>query len=260
MPPGLPGIPRPPIQNPGFLGRGVFAVGAGDGGGPRVRVFYDLRGGQATDIFAYDPGFRGGVRVALADLTGDGTPDLVTAPGPGMPPLIRVFDGRVTVTDLVVESPLGLAPRLYANLEARSLDLGLVTRTFSFGNITGKVDARIADLVLSNWRPVQFDARIESSPGDYPKRISQTAVSNISALADWRLAADERGETIDGLAASFARASALAVLHRTDSIESNDFLTTLAEALVLSGLAMAVAGRAGQKRSGSGARCRGPRE
>jgi glycerol-1-phosphate dehydrogenase [NAD(P)+] len=68
------------------------------------------------------------------------------------------------------------------------------------------------------------------------------AVSNISALADWRLAADEHGETIDGLAASFARSGALSLLYRTDSIESDDFLTTLAEALILSGLAMAVAG------------------
>ena len=68
------------------------------------------------------------------------------------------------------------------------------------------------------------------------------AVSNISALADWRLAADERGESIDGLAASFARAGALALLDRRDSIESTEFLTLLAESLVLSGLAMAVAG------------------
>jgi glycerol-1-phosphate dehydrogenase [NAD(P)+] len=79
-----------------------------------------------------------------------------------------------------------------------------------------------------------------------PSRLVRSGVgdvvSNLSALADWRLAADERGETFDGLAASFARASALAVLYRTDSIESTDFLTTLAEALVLSGLAMAVAG------------------
>ena len=68
------------------------------------------------------------------------------------------------------------------------------------------------------------------------------AVSNISALADWRLAMDERDEPIDGLAASFARASALSLLYRDDSIDSTDFLTTLAEALILSGLAMAVAG------------------
>jgi len=95
---------------------------------------------------------------------------------------IRVFDGTVTMTGLQLESPLGLAPRLRANLDARSLDLGLVTSTFPFGSMTGRVDARIADLVLSNWRPVRFDARVASSPGDYPKRISQTAVNSITAL------------------------------------------------------------------------------
>jgi glycerol-1-phosphate dehydrogenase [NAD(P)+] len=68
------------------------------------------------------------------------------------------------------------------------------------------------------------------------------AVSNLQAIADWQLAADERGEAIDGLAVAFARSAAEAVVHRPDGIDSFDFLTTLAEALVLSGLAMAVAG------------------
>jgi len=95
---------------------------------------------------------------------------------------LRVFDGTVKVTDLVVDDPLGLAPRLSADLDARELDLALMTRAFSFGSITGRVDARISDLVLSNWKPVRFDARLESSPGDYSRRISQTAVENISAL------------------------------------------------------------------------------
>jgi glycerol-1-phosphate dehydrogenase [NAD(P)+] len=68
------------------------------------------------------------------------------------------------------------------------------------------------------------------------------AVSNLSALADWRLAAEERGEAVDGVASAFARAAAEAVLLRTDTVDSAEFLTTLAEALVLSGLAMAAAG------------------
>lgn len=67
-------------------------------------------------------------------------------------------------------------------------------------------------------------------------------VSNLSALADWQLAAAQRGERVDGIASSFARAAAEAITGRTDSVESTDFLTMLAEALVLSGLAMAVAG------------------
>ncbi|MGH3431930.1 MAG: iron-containing alcohol dehydrogenase family protein [Thermocrispum sp.] len=68
------------------------------------------------------------------------------------------------------------------------------------------------------------------------------AVSNLSALADWRLADRARGESVDGLAAAFARAGAESVLHHPGALDSDDFLQTLAEALVLSGLAMAVAG------------------
>ncbi|MBI3068240.1 MAG: hypothetical protein HYY79_05010 [Betaproteobacteria bacterium] len=64
----------------------------------------------------------------------------------------------------------------------RNLDLDLLTRTFSFGSITGRVDVEVRDLELAGWRPVKFDARIGSSPGEYPRRISQTAVQNISAL------------------------------------------------------------------------------
>ncbi len=67
-------------------------------------------------------------------------------------------------------------------------------------------------------------------------------VSNLSAIADWWLAAQERGEPVDGLAVTFARTAATALLHRQDGIEDDDFLIALAEALVLSGLAMATAG------------------
>jgi glycerol-1-phosphate dehydrogenase [NAD(P)+] len=68
------------------------------------------------------------------------------------------------------------------------------------------------------------------------------ALSNLSALADWELAGRYRGEPIDGLAVAFARSGAQSLLHRTDELTSDAFLTALAEALVMSGLAMAVAG------------------
>ena len=67
-------------------------------------------------------------------------------------------------------------------------------------------------------------------------------VSNLTAVEDWRLAARERAEPVDGLAVTFARTAAEAVLHRTDGLESDAFLTALAEGLVLSGMAMSAAG------------------
>lgn len=81
---------------------------------------------------------------------------------------------------------------------------------------------------------------------DSPARMVRSgvgdAVSNLTAIEDWHLARAERGEPVDGLAVTFARTAAEAVLHRTDSIESDGFLIALAEALVLSGMAMAAAG------------------
>ena len=67
-------------------------------------------------------------------------------------------------------------------------------------------------------------------------------VSNLGAIADWWLAARERAEPVDGLAVTFARTAATSVLHREDGIDDDDFLIALAEALVLSGLAMVAAG------------------
>ncbi len=68
------------------------------------------------------------------------------------------------------------------------------------------------------------------------------AVSNLSAIADWELAAVDTGERMDGLAVTLARSAAQAVLHQPGTIDSDQFLTVLAEALILSGMAMTVAG------------------
>jgi glycerol-1-phosphate dehydrogenase [NAD(P)+] len=83
---------------------------------------------------------------------------------------------------------------------------------------------------------------VRRSPEEQVRSGVGDALSNLSALADWELAAEDRGEVIDGLAATFARVGANALLHSPDELGSETFLRTLAEALVLSGLAMAVAG------------------
>lgn len=96
--------------------------------------------------------------------------------------LIDVFDGAIEVRNLSILEPFGLTPRLSADVSMRRLDLDRLTRTFSFGSISGRIDVTVDDLVLANWRPVAFDAKLQSSAGDYPRRISQRAVENISAL------------------------------------------------------------------------------
>jgi glycerol-1-phosphate dehydrogenase [NAD(P)+] len=79
-----------------------------------------------------------------------------------------------------------------------------------------------------------------------PERINRSGIgdviSNISALADWELGREVRGEPVDGLAASLARMGAEAMLNMPGDMSDDAFVTVLAEALISSGLAMAVCG------------------
>jgi glycerol-1-phosphate dehydrogenase [NAD(P)+] len=88
---------------------------------------------------------------------------------------------------------------------------------------------------------IDLDA-IKMAPDRFIKAGIGDVLSNLSAVKDWELAVKENGEKMDGLAASMARISAEALLGRADSIGSDDFLVALSEALVLSGIAMGIAG------------------
>ncbi|MBZ0105209.1 MAG: hypothetical protein K8H84_06225 [Sulfuricella denitrificans] len=96
--------------------------------------------------------------------------------------LVRAFDGTAVLQDLVLLDVLGHAPRMQASLDMRNLDLDLLTRAFSFGSMQGRIDVTVKGLELSNWKPVSFEADVRSSSGSYPRKISQRAVQNISAL------------------------------------------------------------------------------
>jgi hypothetical protein len=88
------------------IARAYVVVGADAGGSPDVRIFGN-DGNLRTEFFAYAPSFAGGVRVATGDVNGDGVPDIVTAPGPGGGPDIRVWDGATgqLVREFMAYSP-----------------------------------------------------------------------------------------------------------------------------------------------------------
>jgi hypothetical protein len=79
-------------------GKAEVVAGGGPGGGPRVSAFQagDLAAGgtaRLVDYFAGDPANRGGVRVAVKDLDGDGTDDLVTGAGAGAGDRVTTYPG-----------------------------------------------------------------------------------------------------------------------------------------------------------------------
>lgn len=73
---------------------GIVVAGAGSGGAAVVRVHDARTLALKWSIIPYGTAFRGGVRVASADVNGDGWADIITAPGPGMSPVICVYSGR----------------------------------------------------------------------------------------------------------------------------------------------------------------------
>jgi hypothetical protein len=97
--------------------------------------------------------------------------------------LVRAFDGRLLIEDLQLTDPFGAWPVLTADLSLHDLDLEQLTGTFAFGKITGKLEGRVRGLRLENWRPVAFDASLQTPPDDGSRhRISQRAIENISKL------------------------------------------------------------------------------
>jgi uncharacterized repeat protein (TIGR01451 family) len=118
-------------------GRQDVIVGAGLGGGPRVRV---LSGGDPntvlTDFYGIDdPAFRGGVRVAAGDVNNDGVADLVVSAGMGGGPRVAAYSGTSVGA--------GFPARLFADFFAFEQEL----RTGAYVTV-GDVDGDgFADLI-----------------------------------------------------------------------------------------------------------------
>ena len=91
-------VPFPDYAGPvntAFHARDTVVVGAGPSGGPRVKVYAASGAAVAerADFFAFEESYRGGVRVAAGDLTGDGAADVVVGAASGGGPRVDVYDG-----------------------------------------------------------------------------------------------------------------------------------------------------------------------
>ena len=87
-----------PLPNPEFF------VGTGSGDSPLVRGYAADTGDLIFEVQPYTSSFTGGVHVAAGDISGDGIPDAIVAPGFAHTPLIHVLDGR---TGEEIAGPLG---------------------------------------------------------------------------------------------------------------------------------------------------------
>ncbi|MFK8067670.1 MAG: hypothetical protein AB8D52_05445 [Gammaproteobacteria bacterium] len=96
---------------------------------------------------------------------------------------INVFDGDILISKLRIEDLFDLIPTLYADLSVENLDLGILTKTFEFGDITGKLSGYMRDMRLDTWQPVKFDANFRTPENDKSRhRISQRAIDNLTSI------------------------------------------------------------------------------
>ncbi len=73
-------------------GANDIIIGAGNGGGPRVRVLDPKTLDVKWDFFAYESTFRGGVTVGVGDFGGDVGEGILTGAGVGGGPVVKVFN------------------------------------------------------------------------------------------------------------------------------------------------------------------------
>jgi glycerol-1-phosphate dehydrogenase [NAD(P)+] len=182
------------------------------------------------------PALRQAEEFAVEDATVEAATELADRIRPGSyDAVLAVGGGRVLDTAKFAATRLGLPMVAVATNLAHD---GIASPVSILGSAAHRGSYGVAmpigvviDLDLVREAPKRY---VSAGVGD--------VVSNVSALADWQLSHDVTDEPVDGLAVTFARTAAEALLHRPDGVESDEFLVSLGQALVLSGIAMAVAG------------------
>jgi hypothetical protein len=182
------------IADPNFRGGARAAVGdlnrdglpdlvvaAGAGGGPRVAVFdgRSIRGRSdapstlVPDFFAFEPGLRNGVYVAVADLNGDGFGELIVGAGPGGAPRVRALDGRelmagtrATVADFFAGDPSNRGGVRVAALDLDGDTRGDIVTGAGQGGLVAVYASR--DLIAGGHPPPWLTTLL---PGDFPDGI-----------------------------------------------------------------------------------------
>lgn len=96
---------------------------------------------------------------------------------------LSVFDGSIRFQNLSMERLFGVAPVIAADVDINLLDLALLTQTYDFGLITGRLSGFIDHLRITNWKVDRMDATVYSvKTENSDQTISQKAIENISAI------------------------------------------------------------------------------
>ncbi|MFA6098919.1 MAG: VCBS repeat-containing protein [Patescibacteria group bacterium] len=74
-------------------GENEIVVAPGAGAGPQIRIF-NMHGQVIGQFFAFPTNIRAGLNLAVSDVDGDGTDEIIVTTMPGVGPQIRIFNGQ----------------------------------------------------------------------------------------------------------------------------------------------------------------------
>jgi len=108
------------------------------------------------------------------------TPDSFHVEGGGE---MSLFGGTLKVGDISGVDILSRYPQMTFSAEFRDIDLGQVTRTFNFGEMTGILQGWVRDCELFRGVPVGFEGQVETVKRDGVGRtVNVKAVNNLAIL------------------------------------------------------------------------------
>ena len=166
-------------------GKADIIVGAGPGGGPRVRVFDngDPSRPLLDDFFAYDPSFRGGVLVDAGQFDGNKGDDIVTAPGAGGGPHIKVFSINIPGSPNTRASFFAWDVNQSNGLQSLGANANNGIGSISFGAIEGRFNP--ADNTFSKGIPDPKGRQeiLASSARGAPLQMRRFQFANASAVS-----------------------------------------------------------------------------
>jgi hypothetical protein len=95
----------------------------------------------------------------------------------------ELFGGQARLGKLEIENPFSSLAAIRLDARLSGIDLEQVTKTFSFGRISGILEGSIDDLVITDGQPSQFRADVHSVDRGTEQRISVEALNKITVLS-----------------------------------------------------------------------------
>ena len=112
----------------------------------------------------------------------------------------QVFGGEVQISTLEIESPFSSVPSIKLDARFRDISLDQASKTFAFGQISGILEGRVNNLVITAGQPSEFRADVHTvEKRDVSQRISVESLNKITVLSS----GNDAGALYGGIASFF---------------------------------------------------------